>query len=89
MFSNFISYVKSKKLQNISYILVIALITITGIYLRIEVFLYNQGFWNDEILLAPYNIMEKTYFEFFKPLNNYQVAPPFFLNCNRMLIFVL
>lgn len=79
MFSNFISYVKSKKLQNISYILVIALITITGIYLRIEVFLYNQGFWNDEILLAPYNIMEKTYFEFFKPLNNYQVAPPFFL----------
>lgn len=65
MFSNFISYVKSKKLQNISYILVIALITITGIYLRIEVFLYNQGFWNDEILLAPYNIMEKTYFEFY------------------------
>ena len=79
MFSNFISYVKSEKLQNISYILVIALITITGIYLRIELFLYNQGFWNDEILLAPYNIMEKTYFEFFKPLNNYQVAPPFFL----------
>ena len=70
--------------NNLIFRLVLIFIIIIGIILRLNVYLYNQGFWGDEAMIA-YNLLERNnYFDFFLPLNHYQVAPPFFLIISKI-----
>lgn len=61
-------------------------VIITGIILRLKIYLCNQSFWMDEALLGA-NI-ERKYYTFFKPLINGQVAPPFFMVLSKFFLFI-
>lgn len=77
MFQNVLSYLKNK--VSIFYFLIIGIIIATGVFLRLEIYIYNQGLWGDELSIVYSNLLNKSYLELFKPLDNYQVAPPLFL----------
>ena len=67
-----------KNLNKYIYILAVIGILAAGIFFRIKIYLFNQGLWGDEIALV-LNFFDKNYLDLFKPLDNYQVAPPLFL----------
>ncbi len=66
------------------YVITLALILIFGIIIRFNIYFYNNSFWNDEAALA-LNLLEKSYIEFFQPLEYYQAAPPLFLVFSKFL----
>ena len=59
--------------------LAILLVLITGIILRIKVYLYGQGIIGDQVSLVYLNVMQRNYLDLFQPLDGGQVAPPLFL----------
>lgn len=71
------SMIKSK--HEIIINLAILLILITGVILRIKIYLYDQGIIGDQVSLVYFNVMNRDYMDLFRPLDGKQVAPPLFL----------
>ncbi|MDD3437072.1 MAG: glycosyltransferase family 39 protein [Candidatus Gastranaerophilales bacterium] len=65
------------------YIVLLSVIVLFGVFVRLQVFLNNPSFWNDECGLA-WNIKFKSFFELFGVLNFMQVAPPLFLIATKL-----
>ena len=55
-----------------------------GIAIRLAVYLYNRGFWQDEASLA-LNVVDMSFGQLLGRLNNDQVAPPLFLLISKLL----
>lgn len=70
--------------KKVNYIHILTLIIIIlGIIIRTKLLILNPSYWLDTYALA-LNI-NNSYLEFFKPLSNFQVAPPFFLLVSKFL----
>ncbi|MBQ9244639.1 hypothetical protein IJ182_00055 [bacterium] len=76
-------YIQKTEIINI----VIIFIIISGIIIRTKVLLINESFWYDTCALA--SNLQKTYIEFFKPLDFFQVAPPLFMTISKFLCNLL
>ncbi len=70
--------------KNILYILLFAVI-FAGIFLRFKLFLFNQSFYFDEVLLAN-NIINSNFADFFAPLDYVQISPPFFMIISKFIL---
>jgi len=72
---------KIKKLNflNIIFYFTLAVVIFAGFFLRLKIYLFNQGLWGDEAALAYNFINHKEIKTLFLPLDNYQAAPPLFL----------
>lgn len=57
---------------------VIFIMIVAGIIIRLKLILFNQSLWSDECSLY-LNISKFDYWQFFKPLAWFQVAPPIFM----------
>ncbi|MBN1593925.1 MAG: glycosyltransferase family 39 protein [Candidatus Coatesbacteria bacterium] len=64
--------------------LIVAGLVVLGIVVRLVVFLYNRGFWQDEASLA-LNLVDLSYSELLGRLENAQVAPPLFLIISKFM----
>ena len=79
---------KIDSLKKINFIyIIIAIVIILGIVIRTKLLLLNPSFWVDTYSLAE-NI-DKLYFDFFKPLEHHQVAPPFFMMVSKFILGIL
>ena len=76
--------IKNITKKDLSFNLVLFLVICVGIFYRISIYLHNQSFWGDEILLGM-NMIDKTFSELFVPLLSLQVAPPVFLVISKFL----
>ncbi len=81
-FNKITAIIKNKNITTAK--LAVLFIIITGIVLRVKIYLYNQGLWTDELSLVYFNFMKKGFSEFLYPLNDNQVAPPLFLICSKL-----
>jgi 4-amino-4-deoxy-L-arabinose transferase-like glycosyltransferase len=66
---------------------IIIIIWIVGIILRFDVFLINKPLWHDECSLA-LSLFDRGVFDYFRPLEHYQCAPPFFMGLTKLLTYV-
>ena len=76
------------KKENTIYYALIALLAFVGIFLRTLFYSYDRPFWLDEASIA-LNILDKGYWDFFKPLEKLQVAPPFSLIFSKLLLNII
>jgi len=77
---------KKLKAYPISRILVISIL-ITGIAIRLINYFSNPGLWLDEALLA-LNLIEKSFYQLFFPLDLNQVAPVLLLVVEKLSILI-
>ena len=75
--------IDSLKKINFIYVLT-AIVIILGVVIRAKLLLLNPSYWVDTYSLAE-NI-DKPYFDFFKPLEHHQVAPPFFMMVSKFIL---
>ena len=83
----FCSYVGAlfQILKTNSFKIAVCFIIALGLLIRIKLFLYNRPLWLDELMLAN-NIIYRDFFSLFKPLDNIQVAPTFFLLFTKLIL---
>lgn len=75
-------------IKKYGYYLILLFIFVLGVFLRLKFLLTNPSFWDDECSLA-WNVLYKSYSEFFSGLKYLQVAPPFFMVISKLLIKIL
>lgn len=71
-------------LKKYGYFTALGLIFLLGFLLRLKWLLANPSFWNDECSLA-WNVVDKSYGDFFSVLDFTQVAPPFFMIMAKLM----
>lgn len=69
------------------YYLILACILVFGFFLRLKWLAVNPSFWDDECSLA-WNVIHKSYLDFFSVLNYTQVAPPFFMILSKFITHI-
>ncbi len=70
------------------YYEILGLILLLGLILRLKGYLINPSMWLDESALG-WNVLNKDYLAFFQKLRFLQLAPPLFLICSKILVFLV
>ena len=70
-----------KKFDLIYFFVIVVIIA--GIIIRTKLLFLNPSYWYDTCSLA--SNLDKNFFDFFKPLENMQVAPPLFMVMSKLI----
>ena len=76
-----------EKLKKYIYYFAAGLILLFGFSLRLKGYITNPPLWHDESALG-WNILNKSYGQLFEKLRFLQIAPPLFLICTKILVFI-
>lgn len=68
-------------------LVILGIIWLIGIILRIKTFLTGRPLWHDECSVA-LSLLDRNMFDFLRPLEHYQCAPPIFMSLSKLLTYI-